>query len=91
MQLLGERLRAGEAAAEHLQAAVQLCQRSSPPLSPAEREALWFPLLELLLGPPHDGEARCSSLSRVLALGSCGSGCAISGAPLDWRQQILPS
>lgn len=55
LQLLEERLRAGEAAAEHLRAAVQLCQRSSPPLSPAEREALWFPLLELLMGPPHDG------------------------------------
>lgn len=77
LQLLGERLRAGEAAAEHLQAAVQLCQRSSPPLSPAEREALWFPLLELLLGPPHDAAGAGASgaadaLTQQLLAGMAG-------------------
>lgn len=66
LQLLEERLRAGEPASEQLQAAVQLCQRSSPPLSPAEREALWFPLLELVMGPHDD------SLTQQLLAGMAG-------------------
>lgn len=34
-----------------LQAVVQLCQRSCPFLSAAEREALWFPVLERVMAP----------------------------------------
>lgn len=40
-----------QAAWSQLQAVVQLCQRSCPLLSAAEREALWFPVLEVVMAP----------------------------------------
>lgn len=72
LELLAERLQAVEGeeeeeeARQQLQAAVQLCQRSSPPLSPAEREALWFPLLEVVMVPHND------SLTQQLLAGMTG-------------------
>ncbi|KAK8771493.1 hypothetical protein V5799_025264 [Amblyomma americanum] len=40
-----------QAAWSQLQAVIQLCQRSCPRLSAAEREALWFPVLETVMAP----------------------------------------
>ncbi|XP_054917170.2 vacuolar protein sorting-associated protein 8 homolog isoform X3 [Dermacentor andersoni] len=40
-----------QGARTRLQAAVELCQRSCPFLSAAEREALWFPVLERVMAP----------------------------------------
>lgn len=40
-----------QGARTRLQAVVELCQRSCPFLSAAEREALWFPVLERVMAP----------------------------------------
>ncbi|XP_064465584.1 vacuolar protein sorting-associated protein 8 homolog [Ornithodoros turicata] len=47
---------------------IQLCQRNSPKLDTAQREALWFPLLEVVMAPQRLAEGNSKELPGLKIL-----------------------
>ncbi|XP_075533254.1 vacuolar protein sorting 8 isoform X3 [Dermacentor variabilis] len=67
-----------QGARTRLQAAVELCQRSCPFLSAAEREALWFPVLERVMAPQRQ-------LRSALGADKGGYHCQCGTPKQQWR------